>query len=244
MSLPQIRACTADDAAALSLVAKATFLETFSGVLDGKAIISQCENVHSSASYASQLENSTYRFWLAAVDPGGAPVGFTMVSNPDLPVPITAHDIELKRIYLLSKFQGGGTGKRLLAEAIHYARSSGANRLLLGVYAGNVRAKDFYLAQGFEQIGSRTFDVGGVGYDDHILALSLNTYPLVQADAASRPHTWRQRLAPLAAVQQRGLTQALGCNNSFIKAGLSLSRLEQVLTFASSAARLRRPALN
>lgn len=141
MSLPQIRACTADDAAALSLVAKATFLETFSGVLDGKAIISQCENVHSSASYASQLENSTYRFWLAAVDPGGAPVGFAMVSNPDLPVPITAHDIELKRIYLLSKFQGGGTGKRLLAEAIHYARSSGANRLLLGVYAGNVRAK-------------------------------------------------------------------------------------------------------
>ena len=43
---------------------------------------------------------------------------------------------------------------------------------------------------------------------------------------------------------QAGLTQALGCNNRFLKAGFSLSRLVVAFTFSYSAARLGRPALN
>jgi ribosomal protein S18 acetylase RimI-like enzyme len=174
MLIPEIRSCNPDDAEALALIGKATFLETFAGVLDGAAIITHCAKVHSADLYRMQLLDSGYNFWSAEIAPGGAPVGFAMLAKPDLPIPNTSHDLELKRIYLLSKFHGGGIGKQLLSAAIECARAKGAKRLLLGVYGGNTKAQGFYKSRGFKQVGSRTFVVGGVGYDDNIMALSLN----------------------------------------------------------------------
>ena len=89
-------------------------------------------------------------------------------ANPD-------EDLELKRIYLLGRYQGNGAGKRLLAQAVEFARAAGAVRLLLGVYAGNEAALGFYLKQSFAQVAERTFRVGGKAYDDHVLALRLGT---------------------------------------------------------------------
>ena len=88
----------------------------------------------------------------------------------DLPVAIDATDLELKRIYLLSKFQGGGIGKAMAMTAIAHARARHARRLLLGVYAGNAQAIGVYRHLGFEQVGTRQFNVGGGDYDDCILA--------------------------------------------------------------------------
>ena len=54
--------------------------------------------------------------------------------------------------------------------AIAHARARHARRLLLGVYAGNAQAIGFYRHLGFEQVGTRQFNVGGGDYDDCILA--------------------------------------------------------------------------
>ena len=97
-----------------------------------------------------------------------------MVAPPQLPLEdVSSADLEIKRIYLLSKFQGGGVGKRLLAEAIGYAQTCSARRLLLGVYAHNTEAIGFYEYMGFKKIGTRQFNVGGAYYDDFIMGLSL-----------------------------------------------------------------------
>ncbi len=88
---------------------------------------------------------------------------------------ISASDLELKRIYILSKFHGGGLGKRLVAEAIGHARKLQATRLLLGVCARNAAAIGFYEHAGFRIVGARKFNVGGQHYDDHIMGLSLRT---------------------------------------------------------------------
>lgn len=82
-------------------------------------------------------------------------------------------DVELKRIYLLSRFHGTGLGAALMAAAVAEARTRGAPRLLLGVYANNARAIAFYRKQGFVPIGTRQYAVGAELYDDIVLARPL-----------------------------------------------------------------------
>lgn len=170
-----IRRARIGDEDALALVGQATFLETFSGVLDGAAIVDHCRAAHVSVQYRQWLEDSSCRIWLAEVTPGNAPVGYLVLAPPDLPLADASRDLELKRIYLLGRYHGGGAGKRLLAQALEHARSVGAARLLLGVYAGNESAIGFYRRQGFSHLTARKFNVGGRAYDDQVLSLPLGT---------------------------------------------------------------------
>jgi ribosomal protein S18 acetylase RimI-like enzyme len=82
-------------------------------------------------------------------------------------------DYEIKRVYLLKRFQGAGVGRRLVSLAVDESRTLGAGRLLLGVYKRNEGAIGFYRRVGFTTIGERQFQVGNRGYEDHIMALAL-----------------------------------------------------------------------
>lgn len=164
-----IREAGADDASGLALIGAATFLETFAGILDGDAIVGHCAAQHNEAAYRAYLADGG-RAWLAEVHPGGEPVGFALVGKPDLAAALDG-DIELKRIYSLSRFHGSGLGAALMTCALEAA--NGYRRLLLGVYAGNRRALAFYRKQGFADLGTRQFDVGGKLYDDLVLARPL-----------------------------------------------------------------------
>lgn len=163
------------DEDALSLVGQATFLETFAGVLDGAAITEHCRKAHSPMQYLHWLGDARSAVWLARATPGRAPVGYAVVTAPDLPGADVSRDLELKRIYLLGRYQGGGLGKRLLGQAIEHAGGAGAARLLLGVYAANHSAIAFYAKQGFTHLADRQFVVGGTAYDDHVMSLALGT---------------------------------------------------------------------
>lgn len=162
------------DADLLSLVAGATFLESFAGVLPAEAILAHNTRNNSPEKFRSYLSASRTRAWLACAAEGGAPVGYAMLTAPDLPLPnLAATDIELRRIYLFSRFQGGGAGQVLLDLAAAGARQSGAPRLLLGVYARNHRALRFYERNGFRIAGTRQFTVGTLVCDDLVLAKAL-----------------------------------------------------------------------
>ena len=102
------------------------------------------------------------------------PVGYSLLTPPDLPLDdLSPDDLELKRIYLFSRFQGSGVGQQLMDVAVSAAREGGARRLLLGVYARNFRALRFYERNGFRQVGVRTFTVGSLVCDDFVLGRSL-----------------------------------------------------------------------
>jgi ribosomal protein S18 acetylase RimI-like enzyme len=169
-----LRACTLEDAAALATVGAATFLESFVGILEGDSIVMHCQKQHSVETYRKYLARPEARTWLAVIQPGSAPIGYAMVTTPDLPLAdLNGDDIELKRIYLLSRFQGKGVAQRMLDQSVNFARESGKRRLLLGVYAGNARALAFYRKSGFEQVGKRTFNVGTMVCDDLILGMAI-----------------------------------------------------------------------
>jgi diamine N-acetyltransferase len=174
MSLNQeivLRTCVPGDEEALALVGAATFLETFAGLLTGPDILAHCRVQHAASQYAAWLADAKYRLCLAELQ--GAPVGFTVLSPPDLPVAVTQDDIELKRIYLLHRFQGDGLGRALLEWSAAQARELGKRRLLLGVKADNTAALAFYDRVGFVRIGERKFLVGTMLCDDYILSLAL-----------------------------------------------------------------------
>ena len=162
-----IREADAGDAGRLSLIASATFLETFAGMISGDALVAHCETQHAPAYLAGLLEAGA-RAWLAEI--AGAPIGYALLNEPELDA-ASEGDIELKKIYLMSRFHGSGIARSLFDSACACAR--GRRRLLLGVKDDNHRAIAFYTKQGFRQIGTRRFDVGGTLYDDVVLARDL-----------------------------------------------------------------------
>ena len=160
------------DAAALSLVAGATFLEAFAGLLDGADIVAHVARNSSAAAFERYMADGAI-VTLAEARAGTAPVGYTLLTSPDLPVVPAPGDIELKRIYALFPLHGAGLGPALMAQAIAAARDADHRRLLLGVYGGNRRAQRFYEKQGFTVAGTRRFRVGETWHDDLIYARML-----------------------------------------------------------------------
>lgn len=172
MTAFSITPATISDAHTLSLVGGATFLESFAETLPGENIVDHCHRQHSVKVYAQYLRGGAAA-WLARLDATGATVGYALNAPPDLPIDTGPNDLELKRIYLLSRYQGLGIGKALMDAAIGDARARGCGRLLLGVYEGNTKAIDFYKSAGFTVVGTRKFQVGDGTFDDLILARPL-----------------------------------------------------------------------
>jgi ribosomal protein S18 acetylase RimI-like enzyme len=162
------------DAAELALVASATFLETYAGALRGEDIVLHCGRYHAVSNYDQWLSDPESALWLARAEPGGAPVGYMLLSKPDAPArDPRPDDLEIKRLYLLHRVQRLGLGQRLLELALAHAREQGRGRLLLGVYSQNHPALAFYRKVGFEVVGDRTFRVGNSDFYDYILGLQV-----------------------------------------------------------------------
>lgn len=170
----RVRAARAGDEAALSLLGGATFLESYAHLLPVTDIIGHVARQHAAAVYERWLADPGCRCWLAEHLPGFAPVGYAVLTPPDLPLPdLGPDDLEIRRIYLLHRFHRTGLGRRLMDEVMAHGRNTAARRLLLGVYSRNDAALAFYARLGFEQVGTRQFRVGANDYFDYILSLDL-----------------------------------------------------------------------
>lgn len=176
MSSFRIRQATASDAEALAVVGAATFLDGFADLIPGTDLVSHCNTHHSASAYAGYLasEDARTAAWLAEHGETGAPIGYALTCPPDLPIPTGHRDIELKRIYLLSRAHGGGAAQALMDAALAHAAHYGAPRMLLGTYDGNARAIGFYARNGFSHAGTRQFCVGEQVFDDIIMSRAMS----------------------------------------------------------------------
>lgn len=174
MSAVILRPCRPTDAPALALVGQATILETYADVLPVSDLLHHCSVQHGEALYADWLSRADHRLWLAEVAETGAPVGYMALTPSNLPVPAGPRDVELRRIYVLSPFHGGGLGARMMRTVIEAATAAGYDRLLLSVYSHNTQALGFYARQGFTPAGVQKFRVGANDYDDLVLARALD----------------------------------------------------------------------
>jgi ribosomal protein S18 acetylase RimI-like enzyme len=166
-----LRCATAADSAALALLGGATFLETYAGLLPGAQMVAHCARHHTETAWRALLAQKGAACWLIEAQ-GGAPVGYALLTTPDLPGQQPG-DAELRRIYLLSRWRGRGLGAALMATAMQKAAAQGATRLLLGVWSQNEKALGFYRSQGFVPAGARRFQMGSLWCDDLVLVSRL-----------------------------------------------------------------------
>ncbi|MEG1682175.1 MAG: GNAT family N-acetyltransferase, partial [Stenotrophomonas sp.] len=113
------------------------------------------------------LQSGDYAAWLLEV--AGEAVGFAFAGPCGLPhADASATDGELKRLYVLGQYQGGGRGGLLFDAALQWLQTPGRT-LWIGVWSENFGAQRFYARHGFEQVGAYEFPVGSVRDNEFIL---------------------------------------------------------------------------
>jgi diamine N-acetyltransferase len=189
-----LRRATLADAPALALIGAATFLEAFTWMLPGADILAHAHKNHTADAYTHYLADPKTRITVAVTGPAvgfpdepGSVVGYVLVCTPELPtIDVLSTDMELKRIYLFSRFRSAPVldpagaaipnlrpAQALMDAAVSDARALGASRLLLGTHATNLRAIAFYHRNGFTEAGTRVFQVGSQQCCDLIFAKPL-----------------------------------------------------------------------
>ncbi len=162
-----IRRATEADAEALALVGSATFLESYALSLPGPDLVRHCARAHAREVYEAWLNDPNCAIWVAVAGEAMV-VGYAVLTPSDLPER-RGEDLELRRLYLLTRFQGGGSGRAFVETVAEEARRRGATRLTLGVYGENHAALAFYGRVGFVPVGTREFTVGDKVCADYVL---------------------------------------------------------------------------
>ena len=169
----RLRRAEAGDEAALALVAAATFLETYAGIVPRDDMLAHIANKCSADFFAAWIASADHLMTIVEHRDGAAPVGFTALTPPDFPIAFGPETIELRRIYVLTSAQGSGLGPALIERAIEDAREAGKTQIALGVHPGNARARAFYERHGFRIVGERPFQVGAASFTDPVYARAI-----------------------------------------------------------------------
>jgi len=159
MPAPTIRRATADDAATLSAIGARTFIETFGHLYPSADLAAFLADAHGMARARADLSDSRMAVWLAEV--GGDAVGYALAGPCGLPhADVTDRCGELKRLYLLKAWQGGGLGGRLFEAVESWLQAQGAENVWIGVWSENFGAQRFYARHGYRKVGEYDFPVG------------------------------------------------------------------------------------
>ncbi len=163
-----IRRASVQDARALSLVGSAAMLETYAELVDGPDIVAHCEHRHAVAVYQAWLADPNAVIWVAETVRRNV-IGYLVLTPATLPDDAPhPDDLEVQRIYVLSRYHGTGVGHALISRAIEESAARDARQVVLGVLKRNTRAVAFYRRQGFREIGTRVFQVGSARFDDFV----------------------------------------------------------------------------
>lgn len=156
-----IRRAMPADAAALSVIADATFTEAFGHLYPAEDLDAFLRASYTVERQRVILEAPGYAVWLLEDD--GVAVGHAAAGPCGLPhTAVRPEDGELKRLYVLAKYQNGGWGGRLFQAAMDWLLAEGPRTLWIGVWENNLGAQRFYARHGFEKVGEHTFPVGRV----------------------------------------------------------------------------------
>lgn len=136
-----------------------TFVQAFGDLYSQEDLDAFLKAQHSAGVYRKILDDPALRTWLAETEEGDA-VGYVIAGPCDLPAPDMPENAgELKRIYILKDYQGGGLGRRMLDTAFVWLEDKFAH-LYIGVYSENFGAQRLYARYGFEKVGEYDFMVG------------------------------------------------------------------------------------
>jgi ribosomal protein S18 acetylase RimI-like enzyme len=187
MTEPVIRRASLADADAISAIGAATFVETFGHLYPPSDLEPFLAEAYSLERTVGDLADPAKASWI--VETGGEAVGYALAGPCGLPhAEVTPGCGELKRIYLLKAWHGGGLGARLFAETLAWLQSGGPRTVWIGVWSENHRALRFYARHGFEKVGEYDFHVGDTIDHEYILRRSGESFSSLTVESASNEH--------------------------------------------------------
>lgn len=170
MSSVIFRNATPSDAALLSDIGIASFVETF-GHLYASDDLDDFLRAHSVDAWETTLGDSLYTAMIG--EAAGIAVAYAKLGPPTLLSTPSAGAIELCAFYVLAPWHGSGVADAMMARVLRQVHARGATSLQLSVFIDNSRARRFYERYGFVRVGSVTFMVGSHADEDDVMRLEL-----------------------------------------------------------------------
>ena len=168
----QVRRASRADASNLVELAATTFRDTYSLISDPVEVEDYIRTNFTTKLLEEQIADDSATFILGSI--GDRFIGYALVRHSVAPDCVTGPvPIELSRLYLEQAFHGRGYGSALVLASLREARERNGQTLWLSVYSENMKARAFYAAMGFVEIGARDFLFGGRIYNDPVMSRAI-----------------------------------------------------------------------
>ena len=179
--MPSVRRAHRHDAKQLSMLAEATFRETFAGMNTPEDIELHCRTTYDEAIQFEEISNPNMVTFLC--EQGGRPVGFAQLRWGKAPTCVVAEAPgEIQRLYVVSNLHGKGVAHDLMNACMKEMTSHRSDVVWLGVWERNPKAITFYKKFGFLEVGEHVFQLGSDRQRDIVMARDF-------ALAACQPHS-------------------------------------------------------
>lgn len=162
-----IRRINIDDVSALSVIARQTFYDTFTGTCTEADMQGFLDQYYSTAQLGKELLDDETLCFFAEAD--GVPVAYLQFKEAynNFPEIKKWKALELKRIYVLAAFHGKGIAQKLMDFFLGFAAEKKYEAVWLGVWERNIRAQKFYEKYGFADSGyTHDFPIGSTPQTD------------------------------------------------------------------------------
>ncbi len=154
----KIRTAVLADALAIARVHVETWKTAYKGIVPDAVLEKLSVETRLPRWQELLSDESQAGFTLVAETDDGEVVGFA-VAGPNRGD--EKFDAELYAIYVLQAHQGGGTGGRLVHDAMHRLQDSGYTSLIVWVLQANDPARRFYEALGGVYFSAKPITIGG-----------------------------------------------------------------------------------
>jgi diamine N-acetyltransferase len=174
MSEVTLRRLALKDVPALSIIAKKTFYDSFSGTATPADMDHFLELYYNENALALEMADSEMHYYFAEID--GEVAGYILYkeNNPGFEEMKNKKAIELKRLYVLENYHGKGIAQKMMDAFLVYANTNNFDVAFLGVWEYNCRAQYFYAKYGFKPTTHRhDFPIGNTPQTDMYLLKEL-----------------------------------------------------------------------
>jgi diamine N-acetyltransferase len=171
-----LRRLTLKDVPALSIIAKKTFYDSFSGTCTPADMEDFLELYYNENALAVEMSDVDMQYYFAEVEGEGEIAGYILYkeNNIGFEEMKSKKVIELKRLYVLGNYHGKGIAQIMIDSFLAYANGNNFDIAFLGVWEYNYKAQNFYAKYGFKRtIYRHDFPIGNTPQTDMYMMKEL-----------------------------------------------------------------------
>ena len=166
-----VRRATAKDASCLSVLASQVFLDTYATDGIDQDLANEVTSLLSVRAFVDRLARRGVELHIG--ERAGRMVGLLDLDFAAAGPDAMAAGVEVARLYVQGPFQGRRIGRTLMAFAEQRAAAAGRPGVWLTAWAGNHRARAFYAALGYRDVGATPYVIEGKAYENRIFVKAL-----------------------------------------------------------------------